>query len=72
MGWGSTYRYEVRPFLPPLTGVIEPRTKIVLDLVKSSKLCSILNAQENSGMCYADLVKYKLENYDVCLENIWS
>jgi hypothetical protein len=45
MGWGSTCRYEVRPFLPPLTGVIEPRTKIVLDLVKSSKLCSILNAQ---------------------------
>ena len=45
MGWGSTCRYEVRLFLPPLTGVIEPRTKIVLDIVKSSKLCSILNAQ---------------------------
>ena len=41
MGWGSTCRYEVRPFMPPLTGVIEPKTKIVLDLVKLSKLCSI-------------------------------
>ena len=45
MGWGSTCRYEVRPFLPPLTGVIEPRTKTMLDLAKSSKLCSILYAQ---------------------------
>ena len=26
---------------------------------------------ENSGMCYEIFVKYKLENYDVCLESIW-
>ena len=45
MGWARPVSTEVRPFLPPLTGVIEPRTKNVLDLVNSSKSCSILNAQ---------------------------
>ena len=65
MGWGSTCRYEVRPFLPPLTGVIEPRTKIVLDLVKSSKLCSILNAQriQACAMRFCKIVSWKTMMY---------
>ena len=62
MGWGSTCRYEVRPFLPPLTGVIEPRTKIVLDLVKLSKLRSILNAQriQACAMRFLENVNWKI------------